>query len=401
MSTRRPTRPSHVRPRTPSSGRPGPERTRPRPKAGGRIPATRPAPTRRGLPLVTRILLAAAVVSLVAVVLMAGVGGLGGVIGAMGSAFGGLVDRVTATPVPSATPTIALDAPSLAAPVDPYTNRPTVTLSGTIARRFAGDPDYTLRIDVTLPAGQPTEVKEVAVPATAAFSVPGIGLVEGQNDFTATLVGPDGESEPSAIVTYVLDAAPPEVKVTSPADGATINREAVEVEGRTQPGSDLVARNEANGATATATADEDGAFLLSVPIADGPNGITVTATDPAGNPGSTVLTVRRGTGKLTADLTASTYRIAVGSLPEPLTVRVVVTDPDGVPLEGAEVLFTITVPGIPPIVPSAMTTGGDGSASFRTTIPTAATPGTGPITARVTTLEFGELTERTVLTIAP
>jgi hypothetical protein len=276
-----------------------------------------------------------------------------------------------------------------------------VTLTGTIARRFAGEPGYTLRIDVTLPGGAPTELKEVAVPATATFSIPGIGLVEGQNDLTVTLVGPDAESEPSAIVSYVLDTAPPEVHVTSPKEGATINREAADVEGRTQPLSKVVARNEANGATATATADDTGAFVLSVPIAEGPNGITVTARDPAGNAGSAVLTVRRGTGRLTAELTASTYRIAKGSLPEPLTVRVVVTDPDGVPLEGAEVLFTITVPGIPAIVPSAVTTGGDGSASFRTTIPVAATPGTGPITARITTNEFGELTEKTVLMITP
>ena len=260
-----------------------------------------------------------------------------------------------------------------------------MTLSGTIPAEFAGDPDYSVRLYVALAGGPPTEVKEVAVPATAVFSMPGIELSAGQNDFTITLVGPGSESEPSAIVTYVLDTEPPTVKVTSPKNGATINRTAADITGKTEPRSGLVARNEANGATATATAGDDGAFTLKVAIVGGPNGITITATDPAGNAGSAVLTVRRGSGELTADLSASTYRIARKSLPEPLTVRVVVTDPDGRPLEGATVLFTITVPGIPAVVPSAITTDGAGVASFRTTVPKAATPGTGPIIARIST----------------
>lgn len=333
--------------------------------------------------------------------MLAGLGGLGGVVGSLGSAVGGLVDRVTATPTPSAALGPALDAPTLVAPVEPYTGQPTVTLRGTIPSAFAGDPDYSVRIDVTLPEGEPTEVKQIAVPATAAFTVPGIELAAGPNDFTATLVGPGGESEPSSVVTYVLDTEPPTVTIASPVDGSTINRTIVEIAGKTQGGSDLIAHNEANGASGAATAADDGTFTLSVPIADGPNGITITATDPAGNQGTTVLTVRRGSGKLTADLSASSYRIAKGSLPQALTVRVVVTDPDGRPLEGASVLFTITVPGIPAIVPSAVTTDGTGTASFRTTIPEAATPGTGPLAARVTTSEFGEITVRTVLTILP
>jgi hypothetical protein len=76
-----------------------------------------------------------------------------------------------------------------------------------------------------------------------------------------------------------------------------------------------------------------------------------------------------------------------------------VTDPDGRPLEGATVLFIIQVTGIPPIVPSPIATDGAGVASFRTTIPAAATVGSGPVTARVTTDEFGEIRVQTTLTI--
>jgi hypothetical protein len=343
----------------------------------------------------------AAIALLGGAVLLAGVGGLDRVVGAVGSAVGGLVDRVSATPAPSPTPELVLDAPTLEAPANAYTKAPTITLRGTIPAAFAGDDAYSLRLYVTLPDADPKPVKDVAVPRTALFSLPGIELVAGPNDFTVSLVGPGSESEPSAVVTYVLDTEPPAVTVTSPKDGSTINRDAVEIKGRTQALSDLVARNEANGASATATAADDGTYVVSVPLAAGPNGITITSTDPAGNTGTAVIGVRRGSGKLTADLTASSYRIAHASLPEPLTVRVVVTDPDGLPLEGATVLFTITVPGIPAIVPSEIETDGGGTATFRTTIPRAATAGTGPIVAQVTTTEFGAATVRTVLTIAP
>jgi hypothetical protein len=334
-----------------------------------------------------------------AAILLVGLGGIGRVAGAVGDAFGGLVDQVTTTPSPSVAPPPSYDPPTISAPADPYTNQPTVALRGTVAADVVGDPDLHVRIYVTLPGGTPTVLKEVAAPATATFTIPDIALMAGANDFAATIVGPATESEPSAVVTYVLDTTPPDVVVSSPGDGSTINRPSVEIKGRTQGLSTLVARNEANAATATATADGDGSFSIVVPMAVGPNGITITVTDPAGNPATAVVTVRRGDGKLSADLSVSAYRLARSKLPGELTVRVAVVDPDGRPLEGATVLFTIQIPGIPPIVPSPIETDGAGIASFRTVVPAAATAGSGPITGRVTTDEFGEIAVQTTLTI--
>jgi hypothetical protein len=345
--------------------------------------------------------MAAAVVGLVAVVLATGLGGVGRLVGQAGAAVGSLIDRVGATPVPSVTPPPTLDTAVLLAPANQYTNQATVTLRGSIPADVVGDVDYRVRIDVTV-AGQPTVVvKEIAMPATAAFTVPGIPLAVGQNDFTATIVGTGHESDPSAVVTYVLDIEPPAVVVSSPADGSTINGDKVDITGRTQPLSAVSARNEVSGATATATAGDDGTFALTVPIAAGPNGISISVVDPAGNPGSAVLGVLRGDGKLTADISASDYRLSDAALPQALTVRVAVVDPDGHPLPGASVLFTITVPGIPPIVPSPVMTDATGVASFQTTVPAAATQGTGPVTALVTTEQFGRTSVQTVLTIGP
>jgi hypothetical protein len=341
------------------------------------------------------------VVLLIAVVGLVAIGGFGTVGGALGSAVGGLVGRVMATPEPSLTPAPALEPPELAGPADPYTNQPRITLTGTLPSIAQEVTDGSIRIYVSIDGAAPTVVKEVAIPPTAAFTVPDLALSPGTNDFTATLVAGDAESDPSAVVTYVLDTESPDLAISSPSNGTTVNRDSVQVKGRTQPLSELVARNATNGATASGTADGDGAYVLVVPIASGTNDITVTSTDPAGNVATADVTVHRGSGKLIADISASDYRIARKSLPEPLTVRVVVTDPDGRPLVGAQVLFTITLPGVAPIVPSPISTNASGVASFRTTIPRDATAGSGPITARVSTTEFGDVTARTVVTITP
>ena len=60
------------------------------------------------------------------------------------------------------------------------------------------------------------------------------------------------------------------------------------------------------------------------------------------------LTVSRGSGKLRASLSASAYSISRARLPQTIQLTVTVDDPDGKPLEGAEVTFTLSIPGIRP-----------------------------------------------------
>ncbi len=395
MSNRRQNRPSQVRPRPPSGGRPPASST---PRRSTRTPSTRiPArtpPKRSRLPLPASAILGLAVAGLAAVVVLFGSGGLNWAGDALGGALGGLFKGIMATPEPEPTPLPILVAPSLDAPTNPYTNQPQVTLTGSIPAEFAGDPDITVRLYVAAGGAAPTEVKEVAVPSTALFTIAGVQLADGVNEFTTTLVAPGTESDPSPVVTYILDSAPPEVSVQSPAEGATVNRDVVEILGVTQELSAITARNETNGATAQATAEGDGSFAVTVALAPGPNAITLTVTDPAGNQQPATLNVNRGTGTLDASITASDYRISVASLPQALTVRVAVTDPDGRPLAGATVLFNVTVPGLPPIVPGELTTDDAGIASFKTVIPTGATTGSGLITALVTTELDGEVSAK-------
>jgi hypothetical protein len=91
-------------------------------------------------------------------------------------------------------------------------------------------------------------------------------------------------------------------------------------------------------------------------------------TDPAGNVTEAKLTVRRGSGKLTVTLSASTYEIKRSKLPESITLYATATDPDGRALAGADVTFTLSMPGIPTVTVDTKTSA-TGKASFKTTSP--------------------------------
>jgi hypothetical protein len=301
-----------------------------------------------------------------------------------------------------ASPTLPVlpGVPTLATPDSPYTNKPTVTLSGTVPAEAVGRDDYVVRIYVTLPDQEPAPVRDVPVGETPSFVVEELTLEPGRNDVTATLVGPGGESESSPVVTYVLDRTKPKVTVTTPQDGATVNGETVTITGKTQGRSTVVARNEANGTSATATAAPDGAFSVEVPLSAGTNGIALSSTDVAGNVGTAVVTVLRGSGELTVRLSTSAYRISAARLPRTIELRASVTDPDGRPLAGEAVSFTLAIPGVPAITGEDRTDD-SGTAVFRTTIPAGATPGSGLATALVNTSLFGDASGRSSVTIIP
>jgi hypothetical protein len=387
-----------VRPRPPSTGRPAPAKVRPRAPAPGRTLGHRRIERSRGLPVLTRLLLVVAVGALGITVFMTATGGLGRIVGAFGATVSGAFEGLTATPTPRPSVAVVSDSPLIVAPEEPYTNQPTIDLVMSLPSDVVGDPNQHVRIYLALPDQAPAPILEVAVGATPTLVVPGVELTNGRNDFTATLVGPAGESEPSPLVTWFLDVNPPKIEIASPRDGQTINRAAVTITGKTQGRTTLVARNENNAATVTVKAGNDGSFELIVPLGTGTNGIAITATDVAGNVSSTVLSIRRGTGKLTAALTSVPYRLSRAKLPDPLELTVVVTDPDGRPLEGAQVTFTLSIPGIQ-VVTSEAVTGGDGQAVFRTTVPKGATLGDGLATVLVITEEFGQTTDRSIVTV--
>jgi protocatechuate 3,4-dioxygenase beta subunit len=110
--------------------------------------------------------------------------------------------------------------------------------------------------------------------------------------------------------------------------------------------------------------------------------------------------VRRGNGKLTATLGASAYQMSVSKLPQDLTLRVTVSDPDGNALVGAAVTFTLSIPGIPTVTGDEQTDA-DGRASFTTAVPAGADPGQGSATVLISNDQFGSTQDYTVITIQP
>jgi Bacterial Ig domain len=393
-------RPSQVRPRPPSTGRPAPAKSRTRAPAPGRLAAHRRVETTRRLALPFRLLFVAAIVGLGAGVLFVASGGIGRVAEGLGATLAGFVDDLTATPVPSVLPPSLAGAPVIEKPDEPYTNQPTVDLVGTIPEEATGQLGNRIRLYVAIGEQDPGVVTEIPVGQTIRFVIPEVTLVEGSNAFSATIVSDAGESEPSPVVTYVFDPTIPRIVVSSPRNGAVVNAKSVSIEGETQPRSEVRIWNATSNLTVNGAADENGKFAISLPIVAGQNDIGVTVIDPAGNANHAVIAVLKGSGKLVAALSASAYTIKLSRLPERVTLTVSVTDPDGRPLEGARVTFSLAVPGVPAVTSKTIKSAGDGSASWSTTIPRGATKGQVSATVIVKTSRYGETTDRTVINLA-
>jgi len=344
------------------------------------------------MPLGARLVFALAVAGLAVVVAYVATGQVGRAAASVGSVVGGFFGAVTTTHSPSPVPVVVSDAPTLTPPVQPETNEATVEVSGTIPAAIVGKTDFSINLYLTVKGQPPARVLQgVPVPLTPTFTISNVKLLKGTNNFTATLKGPGGESGPSKPIAYVLDQTPPAITVTSPAKDATVNGPVATITGKTQARSALLAHNADNLVNVAGSAAVDGSFTIKVPIAPGPNGITLKATDPAGNSTSVVVSVRRGNGKLTVSLTPSAYRVKVTTAHSGFTLTAVVTDPDGHPRENVSVTFTLSVPGVQPITGTA-DTDGTGSATFRTAIPKTQLPHnpyTAPATALATSDAFG------------
>ena len=160
-------------------------------------------------------------------------------------------------------------------------------------------------------------------------------------------------------------------------------------------------RNATNKATASATADAKGAFSVAVPIVIGPNSLTLTATDPAGNVGSAPLAVIGGKGHLRVVLTPTASRISAARLPAAMVLTATALDPDGNPLPDIPVAFTLTLPGLPPFSADGLQTDASGRASFRQIIPAGTGVGTGSATAQISSGPWGDASTEIAITVDP
>ena len=347
-------------------------------------------------PLVSRTVLRLSIAALAVVIFMFVSGAMGPVLGSLANGFGVAFGKLTATPVPSATDLPPAGAPSIASPEQPYTNQEQIDLIVTIPQEAVGDTSAKIRVYLALEGLDPAPVVDVPVGTTSRMTVP-FELTNGQNDITATLFRGSEESEPSPVVTIILDQEAPKITVKSPKNGAAVDVPDVTISGTTQAGTSLVAVNAANGTSISSQAAKDGTFSFGMLLAAGTNQITITGTDPAGNTGKMTLKLLQGSKEMGVRLTASSYRISASKHPASMQLVVLVTDPTGSPLVGASAFFTLQIPGLAPIS-NSLVTGADGRAVFTTPLVGQITVGGGLGTVLVTSDLYGTSSDRVTLT---
>ena len=335
-------------------------------------------------------------------VVMLVVGGnlLVNIAGQVASAFDNAMTRVAsmapATPAPSG---VALDTPVLNAPPnDGYTNQTVVSLSGTVPGDAIGQNGYTVRAYAVAANGSRIKVAEVNVGGTSRFDTPAVSLIEGPNSFVATLVTPGGEGQPSPLVTYILDTAPPVISLGAPADGSTVSGKSVVVSGKTDPGATVTVRNKMapGGGISNKIVGTDGRFAISIPLVSGSNTVDIVATDQAGNVTTLQIVVKRSYGQLAAHVTAAPARWKASS-PQTLKMTVRVTSSGGGPLAGATVVFTVGVAGLAQTISGPITTDETGTATWKVGV-SASQPGIGQASVLVTSSDGDQTTASVRLT---
>ena len=134
-----------------------PSRTRPVTPSPARLARYRRLQRRSGLPWVLKAFFAASLVVLCAAIVWVGMGQVGPFVSSVVNGVGDVVARVAAaasSPTPTESPGLS-DAPSIAAPVQPYTNHETVDVTVRVPTSVTGKDGYTVRLYVTLPDQEP------------------------------------------------------------------------------------------------------------------------------------------------------------------------------------------------------------------------------------------------------
>ena len=321
-------------------------------------------------------------------------------IGNIARAFGNSITHLTSQAPASALPSgVVLDTPVLDAPSNGgYTNESPIVIQGSVPAASVGKKGYTVHVYLLGKNGSQVEVARVTVGGTTRFATPAVTLNEGPNSFVATLATPAGEGQPSPVVTYIMDTAPPKLSIESPVGGASVTASALEVSGSCDAGSTVTIRNEqvTGGAFNSQVVGTDGKFKLTVPVIAGPNKLDLTATDQAGNTSSKSLTVNRAYGQLKAYLAVTPSKFAAKSQTT-LKLTLHAVSIDGGPLANAKVTFTVTIQGLAPIVSPELTTDATGVATWSVDI-SGATPGTGACSVLVTSPAGDQTTATAAIT---
>lgn len=203
-------------------------------------------------------------------------------------------------------------------------------------------------------------------PAGEEIKLP-IRLSEGLNQLSAVLVGPGGPGPESPSVAVTLDKTAPALTVSAPKDNTKTSDTTIELSGTSESGAKVTVRNSTKGWSDPAVVGPSGSFETVVPLKRGKNRIVTRAIDDAGNVKRDIRFVIQQDGRPVVKLKAP-KSIKMAKLPTRIPLRVSVTDASGDALEGAAVVFSITIPGQPSDTYED-TTNSSGNATWQVSIP--------------------------------
>jgi PKD repeat protein len=178
-----------------------------------------------------------------------------------------------------------------------------------------------------------------------SFTAPGILLREGQNVITVTATDVYGDVG-AASETVTLNTTPPQLGILAPTNGSVVTSSTVTVAGNVNeqvPGTINAKQVTVTVNGIAATVSNRTFSAANVPLVQGMNILTATATDPAGNTSQTQVTVTyMGTIPVQKILKVSgegqTGAIST-TLPQPLVIQVVNTN--GAPVPNQQVTFSV------------------------------------------------------------
>jgi hypothetical protein len=366
------------------SVRPRPSQRQAGANSGGSLEPVQPR-----IPWGRRIGIVIALLALGGTVALAGGFGGRGTPGASASPPASARVGQTVQPTQVITGKVPAAAPVLTEPLSGLTAKNTWSTRTTLPATGIARSDLRLRI-----YRADKQVLELKVKAGKSMPVRNIPLKSGGNVVTAAFVGPGGEGPRSKAVSITLDDVAPQLSLSQPQDQDIVNAPNVTVLGQTEGGLQITARNLTLQKTLTTSADGTGVFSVALPLASGANDLEITTADALGNPAYVVMTITRGAGVASVQLTLTRTQFRVNALPAAFDVNLKVVDANGRPVDGAAVTFSLSPPGVPTSTYFATTA--DGHARWpEATLPDGVQAGDGFVTARVT-LQSGPTLQDTV-----
>ena len=183
--------------------------------------------------------------------------------------FSLLVEKLHGSPQSNQNPTQTIILPPTLNPLPVATKSSSLVVSG------SGQSDLTAIVYVN-----DTETKNIPIAKSGMFTAQLVNLKDGVNTISAKLMDTKGNlSDLSNVLTVEIKQKQPTLDISSPNDNTSIlgDNNAVTINGKTDDNTTVTV----NGRFIVIKSDNS--FSYQYPLGDGPNKLTITATDDAGN----------------------------------------------------------------------------------------------------------------------